>query len=114
MRSRTRSNRRAWLVLAVSRRRQRFLQTGTALLGVTVLAELVFYPLDSLLSVIGTDAPVALPLGILLMVALVWYLLACANIWRAALETRLGFGGAISVGYFLLSIFLEQKLVPNS
>jgi hypothetical protein len=104
----------AWMVLAVARRRQRFLQTGTALLGVAVLAELVLYPLGSLLNLIGTDAPASLPVGILLLVGLIWYLLACANIWRAALDARLGLGGAISVGYLLLSMFLEQKLVPNS
>ena len=104
----------AWTVLAVARRRQRFLQTGTALLGVAVLAEIILYPLESLLSLIGTDAPAALPVGILLIVGLIWYLLACANIWRAALDARLALGGAISVGYLLLSMFLEQKLLPNS
>jgi hypothetical protein len=104
----------SWMVLAVARRRQRFLQTGTALLGVAVLAELVLYPLGSLLNYIGTDTPAALPVGVLLITGFIWYLLACANIWRAALDARLGLGGAISVGYLLLSIFLEQKLVPNS
>jgi hypothetical protein len=104
----------AWMVLVVARRPERFLQTGTALLGVAVLAELVLYPLGSLLNLIGTDAPAALPVGVLLLVGLIWYLLACANIWRAALDARLGLGAAISVGYLLLSMFLEQKLVPSS
>ena len=49
----------ARLVLAVARHGQRFLQTGSALLGVAVLAELVMYPLGSLLNVIGIDKPVA-------------------------------------------------------
>jgi uncharacterized iron-regulated membrane protein len=100
--------------IRIVRRRQRFLQTGTALLGVAVLAELVLYPLGSLLNLIGTEGPGSLPVGILLLVGLIWYLLACANIWRAALDSRLGLGGAISIGYLLLSMFLEQKLVPNS
>lgn len=104
----------AWAVLAVARRTQRFLQTGTALLGVAVLTEFVLYPLGWLLNYIGADRPAALPLGILLLVGLVWYLLACANIWRAALDARLGLGAAISIGYLLLSIFLEQQLLPNS
>src|SRR6202051_5018133 len=34
----------AWVVLAVARHGQRFLQTAIALLGVAVLAELVLYP----------------------------------------------------------------------
>jgi hypothetical protein len=51
---------------------------------------------------------------VLLLVGLVWYLLACANIWRAALDARLGLGVAISVGYLLLSMALEQQLLPKS
>lgn len=104
----------AWLVLAIARRRQRFLQTGTALIGVAVLADFVLYPLSSLLNFIGVDRPLALPVGVLLMAGLIWYLLACANIWRAALGARLGFGAAISLAYLLLSMALEQQLLPKS
>ncbi len=104
----------AWAVLAIAHRGQRFLQTGTALLGVAVIAQLVLYPLGSLLSFIGTDRPASIPLGLLLFVGLIWYLLACANIWRAALDSRLALGGAISVGYLLLSIALEQQLLPST
>lgn len=104
----------AWLVLALARQRQRFLQTGTALLGVAVLAELVLFPLDSLLNFIGADRPAALPVGVLFMAGFIWYLLVCANIWRAALDARLGLGAAISLGYFVLSTVLEQQLLPKS
>jgi hypothetical protein len=104
----------AWVVLAITRHGQRFLQTGIALLGVAVLAELVMYPLGSLLSVIGSDRPAAIPLGLLLFVGLIWYLLACANIWRAALDSGLGLGLAVSVGYLVLSMVLEQQLLPGA
>jgi hypothetical protein len=104
----------AWLVLAIARQRQRFLQTGTALLGVAVLAEIVLYPLASLLNLVGVDRPAALPIGLLLVAGFVWYMLACANIWRAALDTRLALGAAISLGYLLLSTALEQQLLPQS
>jgi hypothetical protein len=90
------------------------LQTGTALLGVAVLAEIVLYPLGSLLNFVGVDQPAALPIGVLLVVGLVWYLLACANIWRAALDARLALGAAISLGYLLLSMVLEQQLLPQT
>jgi hypothetical protein len=104
----------AWVVLAIARHRQRFLQTGSALLGVAVLAELVLYPLGSLLNVVGTDKPAAIPIGLLLFAGLIWYLLACANIWRAALDSGLGLGLAVSVGYLLLSMALEQQLLPDA
>jgi len=104
----------AWVVLAIARHGQRFLQTGTALLGVAVLAELVLYPLGSLLNVVGSDRPEAILLGLLLFLGLIWYLLACANIWRAALDSGLGLGLAVSVGYLLLSMVLEQQLLPDA
>ena len=104
----------AWGVLAIARHGHRFLQTGIALLGVAVLAQLVLYPLGSLLNVIGSDRPASIPLGFLLLVGLVWYLLACANIWRAALDSGIGVGLAISVVYLLLSMLLEQQLLPDA
>jgi hypothetical protein len=104
----------AWAVLVLARHRQRFLQTGIALLGVGVLAELVLYPIGSLIHVIGSDRLASLPLGILMVAGLIWYLLACANIWRAALDSGLSLGVAISVGYLLLSIAVEQQLLPDT
>ena len=104
----------AWAVLVLARHRQRFLQTGIALLGVGVLAELVLYPVGSLIHVIGSDRLAALPLGILMLLGMIWYLLACANIWRAALDSRLNIGVVVSVGYFLLSMVLEQQLLPDT
>jgi hypothetical protein len=103
----------AWAVLAVARKRQRFLQTGSALLGMALIAQLALYPLGSLLNAVGTDRPLSIPLGVLLFAGLIWYLLACANIWRAALDSRLGLGAVISVGYLLLSMALEQQLLPE-
>ena len=103
-----------WAVLRLSRLPQRFLQTAIALLGVAALAELVLYPLGSLLNQLGLDHPAALPLGFLSFVGLVWYMLACANIWRAALNAGIGVGIAVSVGYLVLSILLEQFLLPET
>ena len=58
-------------------------------------------------------SPVAIPLGLLLFVGLIWYLLACANIWRSALDSGLALGAAVALGYLLLSILLEQQLLPD-
>jgi hypothetical protein len=101
-----------WAVLALARRRERFLQTASALLGVGVLAEIVLYPLAAMLRLMGEDRMVSIPIGLLLYVALIWYLLACAHIWRAALDSGLLLGGLISVGYLVLSIALEQQMLP--
>jgi hypothetical protein len=103
-----------WAVLAIGRRRARFLQTATALLGVGVLAEIVLYPLGALRSAMGDDRMASIPLGLLLLVGFVWYLLACAHIWRAALDSGVALGGVISVGYLILTIALEQQLLPQT
>jgi hypothetical protein len=103
-----------WTVLVLASHRQRFLQTGIALLGVGVLAQLALYPIGSLMHVVGSDRLASIPLGVLMLVALIWYLLACANIWRAALDSGLGLGIAVSVGFLLLSIVLEQQLLPTT
>src|SRR6202140_1903107 len=58
----------AWAVLVLARHRQRFLQTGIALLGVGVLAELVLYPIGSRTHVLGSARPSGLPPLILLFV----------------------------------------------
>ena len=50
----------------------------------------------------------------LLFVGLIWYLLACANIWRSALDSGFMLGGGISVGYLVLSMLLEQLLLTQS
>jgi hypothetical protein len=104
----------AWAVLKLAHRRQRFLQTAIALLGVGVLAELVLYPLGALLRVLDEDGFAAVPVKLLLYGGLIWYLIACAHIWRSALDTRLILGGAISIGYFILSIVIEQQLLPQT
>ena len=103
-----------WAVLVVARRRHRFLQTGIALLGVEVVVELILYPLGSLLHVMGSEPLASLPLEVLMLAGFIWYMLACANIWRVALDSGLSLGVALSVGYFLLSIALEQRLLPDA
>jgi len=105
----------AWAVLAVARQRARFLQTATALLGVGILAGIILYPLGALLRVLGGEKAATTPLGLLLYIGLlVWYLLACAHVWRAALDSGLVLGGVISVGFFVLSTALEQQLLPQT
>jgi hypothetical protein len=104
----------AWAVLALTRHRQRFLQTGSALLGVGVLAQIILYPIGSLIHVIGADRLASVPLGILMLAGLAGYVLASANIWRAALDSGVALGVAVSVGYLLLSIVLGQYLLSET
>jgi hypothetical protein len=104
----------AWVILALARRRARFLQTATALLGVGALADLILYPLDSLIGVIGMDKWASLPIGVISTAVLIGYLLACAHIWRSALDSGFPLGAAISLGYFVLSNSIGHGLLAQS
>ena len=103
-----------WAVLAVAKKPARFLQTATAVLGVDVLAGLILYPLSAMFGAAGEDGFVKVPIGIVLFIGLIWYLLAGAHIWRSALESGLVLGGIISVGSFLLQVVFEQLLLPQT
>jgi hypothetical protein len=104
----------AWAVLAATHRLQRFLQTSIALLGVGVLAALALYPVVSLRQVIGAESWVSLPLEILMLMVWIGYLMACANVWRAAMDSGAILGIAISAGCLLLTIAVEQRFLPDA
>jgi hypothetical protein len=103
-----------WVLLAITRRRARFLQTATALLGVGALAGFILYPLDSLVRLIGVDKLLALPIGVLYTAVFIGYLLACAHIWRSAFDAGLILGAIVSIGYFVLAFAIEQQVLPHS
>ncbi len=103
-----------WAILRLASLRERFLQTSTALLGVGALAVLVLYPLDWLSQTLGKDHPMTVAVVFAWLIALVWYMLACAHIWRAALGSRLALGVAVSMGYLLLRMLLEQTLLTEA
>jgi hypothetical protein len=98
------------LPLIVTRRPERYLQCATAVLGVTALSLLAIYPLSYAVDAIGADQPESLPFALLSIVGLVWWLLACAHIWRAALNSGLGPGIAVSVVYFALQTLVGHLL----
>ena len=104
----------AWILLALARRRARFLQTATALLGVGALAALILYPLDSLIRVMGEDKWASLPVGVLWTLVFVGYLLACAHIWRSALDSGFLLGAIITLGYLVLSSSIDHRLLTPS
>jgi hypothetical protein len=103
-----------WILLALTRRRARFLQTASALLGVGALAALILYPLDSAMRLLGEDKFASLPIGVLWTAVFIGYLLANAHIWRSALDSGLLLGVAISLGYFVLELSIDHQLLAQS
>jgi hypothetical protein len=103
-----------WVLLALARRRARFLQTATALLGVGALAYLILYPLDSLIGVVGEDKWASLPIGVISIAIFIGYLLAWAHIWRSALDSGLALGVGISLCYWFLSSLIGHRLLAQA
>jgi len=54
---------------------------------------MILYPLDSLMRMMGADKIATLPIGVLWTAVFIGYLLACAHIWRSALDAGLLLGG---------------------
>jgi hypothetical protein len=103
-----------WALLSLARRKQRILQTNIALMGVGVLAAIVLYPLGALYKIVGAERVLSYPIGFLVCVGFLWYMLVCAQIWRAALDSGLLLGGVISVGYLILTLALQNQLLPQT
>ena len=78
-----------WLLLALFRRPERFVQTATAIFGVSLLLTPLMYGVQAMLSGIADSNPLLVPLRLGLLTVFVWYLLINANILRAALEVNL-------------------------
>ena len=104
----------AWVLLALTRRRERFLQTSTALMGVGALAAVVVYPLTSLSGVLGEQNAVSFPLDVLALALSIGYLLACAHIWRSALDSSYLLGAVISLGYLIFSMSVSAQVLLQS
>lgn len=78
-----------WLLLAMFRRPERFVQTAIAIFGISVLLTPVTYGMQAVLEDVDKTSMLLLPMRLALLTVLVWYLLINANIVRAALEVNL-------------------------
>jgi hypothetical protein len=98
--------------LLLFNRGARFLQAATALMGTSVLINLLAMPLQ-LLIYPDPSASFLGELGVLFYLAVViWALVIIGHIFRCALDIRLMMGVAIALGYFLSVSALVQSLLP--
>ncbi len=78
-----------WALLALFGRKERFLQTATAIYGTSaLLTPLVLGPL-SIAAQVDKGHPIIVPLIFSMFAVFVWYVFITANILRAALEVRM-------------------------
>jgi CDP-diglyceride synthetase len=101
-----------WAVLRTFDRERRFRQTMSAMLGVTALLSLLIVPLALWSQALDVpEGEVALPWLFLLVLA-IWQI----DIWGFVLARALGrpyaLGVAIMLGYVLLTVSLQQSMLP--
>jgi len=102
-----------WLLLAVTRRRHRYPQTISAVLGTSVLiAPFVVALLLLMQGPATTNYPVWLLARTGAIVVTVWFLLVIGHILRGALETGLVTGVAIALTWLIASKAVADRLFP--
>lgn len=93
-----------WLLLMVARRRQRFLQTFTAMLGSGALLSLVAWPVST---VEADESAIADIAGLLIWVVIIWSIAVTSHIVRHALDIRYSQAVALAMIYFITSVILS-------
>jgi len=99
-----------WVLLALFGRKERFLQTATAIYGTSaLLTPLVLGPL-AIAAQVDKGHPIIVPLIFSMFAVFVWYVFITANILRAALEVRMFAAVALTLLYmgceYLISLGL--------
>jgi hypothetical protein len=100
------------LLLAIAGRRERYLQTASALFGVESVLALPSMLCDVLQQRFSSDATWQMPVAIAGFALLIWMLIAVANILRATLERGLAFCLILAFVQMLAEIMLMAAISP--
>jgi hypothetical protein len=102
-----------YVALTQLKRRARFLQSATALLGSGALLGLVAIPPLSLNPTGSQESDLAALGAFLLLGLVIWGLLVTAHILRHAFSITLGQGAAIAVAFQIVTVTLVTSLFGN-
>lgn len=100
------------LGLVAVKRRERFLQAGTAILGAGTLLGVVGLLLLSIHIPINEPSDLADFLSVLWLLLLAWNILVLAHILRHTFDLKFGSGLGLAVLYTLLSVLINGLLFP--
>lgn len=103
-----------WVALTLLERRERFLQTATALIGVDVLITLLALLPVGLARPVNAESGLLALAGLLFLVLVVWSITAAGHILRHAFDLTLLQGAAIAIGFDLLSFVIVGGLVDGA
>ncbi len=103
-----------YLILKALDKKLRFVQTFCAVLGVSVLFNLISWPVFSVLSDETTQEVMKSLMSLVFLLIISWEVLVKANIFRHALEIRMFSALALSFSLFFISIAISQLLFPGN
>ncbi len=104
----------SYMILSALNLKSRFVQTGTALIGIGIIFNLLAWPV---LGYEDIDQVSGLALQVLSMVVLMlisWEVLVVAHIFRQALNVKMAQAVILSMTLFFISLTLSQLLFPES
>ncbi len=99
-----------WLVLNLTGRSERFVQSAAAAMGSSALLGIVALPVVSLAG--SSEEGLALVAGLSMLGLVIWSILVLGHIMRHALEIRLGQGVMVALAYTFTSYSLMGLLFP--
>ena len=101
-----------FLVLRSLNRTARFVQTVTAILGVSILFNLLSWPVISVLADVSVKDEVRSSMSLLFLMVISWEVLVKAHILRHALEIKMFSALALSFSLLFISVALAQMIFP--
>ena len=102
-----------WLLLLIARRRHRFNQTVSAVLGTGALLSPFVILLLALKEPSGANYALALLVSVGSIGVIVWYTFILGHIVRSALDTGIFTGMAVAVAYLVASAAILSRLFPT-
>jgi len=102
----------AYTVLVALNKKARFMQTFAAMIGVSLLFNLLSWPVFSVLADNTASEALKSTMSLVFLLLISWELLVKAHIFKHALEMKMFAALALSFSLFFISITLSQLLLP--
>ncbi len=102
----------AFVVLSALNKRARFMQTFAALIGVSLLFNLMSWPVFSVLADNAASESMQSTMSLMFLLLISWEVLVKAHIFKHALDMKTPAALALSFSLFFISLALSQLLLP--
>lgn len=102
-----------WAILSSMQRQARFIQTITAMLGVSMMFNLLAWPIFHHLAGMPAGDSIEQSMSLLFLLLMSWEVLVKAHIYRYAMEIQMASALLLSLCLLFVSFALTQMLLPQ-